>query len=67
MKPKIIITIEGGRVQVIQSNMDINVTILDADTDGVNEESLTNIDGVDYIISHDTPTVIKECNPLLKL
>jgi hypothetical protein len=39
--PKIIITMEGGVIQGIESNTSAKVLIVDFDTDGLNPEQLT--------------------------
>jgi hypothetical protein len=43
MKPKVIIIIEGGWVQNILSNTEVDTFLIDYDTQGVEEEVLTDI------------------------
>ena len=37
MKPKILITVEGGIVQDVSSNTDVDIIIIDYDTDNIEE------------------------------
>ena len=43
MKPKIIITVEGGLVQSVNANCPINCLVVDLDTDGADKEDLVDL------------------------
>lgn len=45
--PRIVITVEGGLIQKIISDTKIEVVTLDYDTEGTEEDEITNIDGKD--------------------
>lgn len=45
MTPTIVITLDGGVVQDISVSHQVNVIVLDRDTDGVDLDDLTMIDG----------------------
>lgn len=42
-KPKVIVTIEGGLVTSVLSDNDLDVVVIDYDTDGVEENELVDI------------------------
>lgn len=47
MKTKMIITIEGGLIQEIISNQDVEILIVDYDIDGMEDEKLSKYEGKD--------------------
>ena len=44
-KPKIVIVLEGGLVQHIVADQEMDVTVLDFDTEGIDEKHSTEVNG----------------------
>lgn len=47
-RPKILITIEGGNASVVLAEVDVEVYVIDYDTDGCEEESIIEVPDADY-------------------
>ncbi|GEM_PF-6501261 len=56
MKPNLIVVMEGGLISHFVSDSEMDIIVIDYDTEGLNESDLTDIDGDKaYVYTHEIP------------
>lgn len=46
MKPNVVIILEGGLIQNVITDLPVNVTVIDHDTEGADEQDVSRVDGI---------------------